>query len=342
MTEESAVLGVGVLGCADIALRRGIPALLTTPGVRLAAVASRDGAKARTFAERFHCDAVEGYDALLARTDIDAVYIPLPSGLHAEWADKALRAGKHVLAEKPLTTSAEATAALVTTARERGLLLMENFMFVRHPLHGEVRRLVAEGAIGAPRAFHAAFTIPRRPDDDIRYQAALGGGALLDVAGYPLRAARLLLDGPPAVMGAVLAHDPARGVDVGGAALLRTPGGTVAQLTFGLDNAYQCAYEVWGSEGVIRVDRAFTPPPGHTPVIRIERGGEAEELRLPAADQFALAMRCFAATALSGDGFEDHAQDALRQAELVDEIRRMASAGRSTAGSPGVAGLSAN
>ncbi|WP_067793997.1 Gfo/Idh/MocA family protein [Actinomadura formosensis] len=325
MNRRDGRLRFGVLGCADIAWRRAIPALCGDPRAELVAVASRDIAKARRFADRFGCAAVEGYGPLLARPDIDAVYVPLPPGLHAEWAGAALDAGKHVLSEKPLTTGAAETAGLVRAAEARGLLLMENFMFVHHPQHAEARRLLAEGAIGAVRAFHASFTIPRRPDGDIRYRAGLGGGALLDVAGYPVRAARLLLGGPLAVAGAVLGHDPALGVDTGGAALLRTADGIPAQLAFGLDDAYRCEYEVRGSEGVLRVDRAFTPPDDFRPALRVERAGEVTEPALPPADQFGRAVGHFVTTALSGEGYGASAADALEQATLVDGIRRAAS-----------------
>ncbi|MWA03673.1 gfo/Idh/MocA family oxidoreductase [Actinomadura sp. LD22] len=324
MTGEKAVLGVGVIGCADIARRRAIPALRTDPRVRLVAVASRSEAKAREFAAEFGCAAVVGYADLLARPDIDAVYVPLPSGLHDEWAGKALRAGKHVLSEKPLTTGAAATGRLVATARDRGLALMENFMFVHHAQHRRVLGLVADGAIGEVRALHAAFTIPRRPDDDIRYQADLGGGALLDVAGYPIRAARMLLRGPLSVAGAVLRHDPELGVDLGGAALLRSVDGVTAHLTFGLENAYRCFYELWGTEGTLRLDRAFTPPADHKPLVRVERADGVEEIVLEPDDQFAGSVRCFADLALSGEGRARWARDALEQAELVEEIRRSA------------------
>lgn len=331
-------LRFGVLGCADIAGRRLIPALLGEPQVQLVAVASRKAAKAARFAERFGCEAVHGYEALLARTDLDAVYVPLPSGLHAEWVERALRAGRHVLAEKPLTTRPSTTRRLVALARERNLVLAENFMFIHHPQHEQVRRQVAAGAIGSVHGFRAAFSIPARPEADIRYRADLGGGALLDVAGYPLRAARLLLDGELEVIGATLRPDPRRGVDLGGAALLRTDDGVWVQLDFGLDDAYRCEYQILGSAGTISVARAFTPPADLAPDLRIDRGTGEDRLRLPAADQWALAVAAFVTTVRSGTGSTAPGEDALAQAVLLEGIRAAASdrpppqAGRSVVG----------
>jgi predicted dehydrogenase len=312
---------VGVLGCAAIARNRVLPALAAAEGVEIAAVASRDPARAEETARRFGTRAVHGYRRLLERDDVHAVYVPLPAALHARWTEAALRSGKHVLAEKPLTTDPERTGELIELARKSGLFLMENVMFVHHPRQAAVRELLADGAIGEPRSFRAEFTIPRLPDDDIRHRADLGGGALWDTGVYPVRAALHLLGDELRVVGAALASGPGRSVDTSGAALLRGPGGVTAQLAFGIDHGYRSAYELCGSEGRITVDRAFTPPADLVPLIRLERRTGTEEIRLPAADQVALTVAAFAAGVRSGAAPDGAA---LRQAALLDEVRRMA------------------
>ncbi|MEV6589139.1 Gfo/Idh/MocA family protein [Streptomyces acidicola] len=318
-------LRVGVMGCAGIAVRRMLPAFEACPDIEIAAVASRDEAKARQVAERFGCRPVHGYAELLEQDDIQAVYVPLPAALHAEWTEAALTAGRHVLAEKPLTTDRHRTGELLDLARTRGLVLMENVMFVHHRRHEEVRRLVAEGAIGELRAFHAAFTIPPLPDGDIRYNAELGGGALADVGVYPLRAALHFLGHDLDLVGARLVQGPGRQVETSGAALLSTPGTVTAQITFGMEHAYRSSYELWGSEGSITVDRAFTPPADHVPVIGLHRGGTVEEIRLEPHDQVAATVAAFAAAVRTGTLPDTGAT--LRQAELLDEIHRSASRG---------------
>lgn len=310
---------LGLVGCADVAARRMLSAVAATPGIRLHAVASRTAGKAEEMTRRFGGIPVTGYQALLDRDDVDAVYVPLPSGLHAEWISRALVTGKHVLAEKPLTTSPADTKDAVALAQRHGLVLMENFMFPRHSQHDTVRALVADGAIGELRGFTATFTIPARPRDDIRYQAELGGGALLDVGGYPVRAAQLFLGPALRVRGASLRHDTELGVDTGGAALLTDRDGVTAQLTFGLAHAYASRYSFLGSRGQLTLDHVFTPPATHRPVVRLDRQDHREERTLPADDQYAGSVRAFA-DAVAGQG--DHGVDAtLRQAELVDEIR---------------------
>ncbi|MER5494704.1 Gfo/Idh/MocA family oxidoreductase [Streptomyces sp. NPDC002490] len=317
---------IGVLGCADIARRRMLPAMAAEPGITVAAVASRDTDRARELAGRFGARPVTGYAELLGQDDVDAVYVPLPAALHARWTEAALRAGKHVLAEKPLTTSLAESRRLVALAQDSGLALMENVMFVHHSQHDVVRGLVSDGTIGEPRAFHAAFTVPRLPDDDIRYDHELGGGALWDTGVYPLRAALHVLGEDLEVLGATLVEGPGRSVDTAGAALLRTPEGVGVQLTFGLDHGYRSAYEIWGSRGRITVERAFTPPADHQPLIRVECPGGVEEISLHPEDQVAATLRAFAAAVHDG-AVPDPV--CLRQAELLHELRERALPGRS-------------
>ncbi|MEV6210090.1 Gfo/Idh/MocA family protein [Kitasatospora sp. NPDC051914] len=316
-------LNVGVLGCASIARRKMLPALTACPLTRVAAVASRSGERAGEFAAEFGTEPVTGYRALLDRPDVDAVYVPLPAGLRAEWIVRALEAGKHVLAEKPLTTAAAPAREAVDLSRRRGLLLMESFMFLHHSAHRRVRDLVESGRIGEPRSFSAEFTVPPLPAGDIRHRPELGGGALLDLGAYPVRAAQLFCGPGLEVAGAVLQYDPATGVDTAGSALLASPRLT-AVLSFGMEHHYRCRYGLTGSEGTITLDRAFTPPPDHRPVVRIERREGTEELLLPADDHFANIVDAFARTALSGRGFADHGDRILRQADLLERIRRAA------------------
>ncbi|MEN8655947.1 Gfo/Idh/MocA family oxidoreductase [Streptomyces sp. 21So2-11] len=310
---------IGVLGCADIARRRMLPAMAAADGIEITAVAARDLARAEETARPYGCRAVQGYEALLALPDVDAVYVPLPASLHAQWAGAALRAGKHVLAEKPLSCHRAQTAGLVELARAGGLALMENVMFVHHPQHAAVRELVADGAIGELRSFRAEFTVPRMPDGDIRYRPELGGGALWDTGVYPVRAAVHFLGAGLRVVGARLTAADGIEVDTAGAALLETPEGVTAQLTFGLDHGYRSAYELVGSKGRISVDRAFTPPADHRPVLRVEGPTGAREVSLDAHDQVRATVLAFASAVRAR---EVHAgQESLLTAELLDRIR---------------------
>lgn len=317
---------MGVLGCADIAVRRVLPAIAAVPGVEAAVVASRDRSTAERVAAANGAAAVTGYDAVLHRQDVDAVYVPLPTALHAEWVERALLAGKHVLSEKPLSTHGARTAALVRLAATRGLVLRENFMFPFHSQHRRVLDLVEAGAIGELRSLNAVFTIPPRPDADIRYRPELGGGSLLDQGVYPLRAAQFFLGNELEVLGATLARDTRRGVDLGGAALLRSSGDVFVQVTFGMRNFYRAAYELCGSEGRITVERAYAPPADLRPDVRIERERGVEQMAWPPDDQYTAAMRGFAEAVRSPASRTDDplSHPAVVLGTLVDDIRRKA------------------
>ncbi|TXS47468.1 Gfo/Idh/MocA family protein [Streptomyces sp. OR43] len=310
---------IGVLGCADIAVRRMLPAFAASPGLELAAVASRDRARAERVGRRFDCRPVHGYDELLDADDIQAVYVPLPAALHAPWVESALNAGKHVLAEKPVTMDPGSTERLLDLAAKHGVALMENVMFVHHPRHEAVRRLVTEGRIGELRSFRAEFAIPPLDGDDIRYSAELGGGALVDVGLYPLRAALHFLGHELDVVGARLTRGAGRQVETSGAVLLAAPGGITAHLTFGMEHSYLSRYELWGSEGRITVDRAFTPPADFVPSIGLHRGAETDQIRLEPADQVAATVAAFVTAVRAGAAPR---ADTLRQAVLLDDVRR--------------------
>ncbi|WP_405987819.1 Gfo/Idh/MocA family protein [Streptomyces sp. NBC_00986] len=317
----------GVLGCAEIARRRMMPAMAAAPDVELAAVGSRSAHTAAAMARRHGGRPVAGYANLLADDGVDAVYLPLPVALHDQWVEAALLAGKHVLAEKPLTTDPRRTRELLALAQRRGLVLRENVMFVHHPQHAVVRRLLAAGAIGELRALHAVFAIPARADTDIRHDPELGGGALWDVGLYPVRAAVHLLGPGLETVGATLSVGAGRRVDTAGAALLRRADGVTAQLTFGMEHAYRSAYQVWGSAGRITVDRAFTPPADEGPRILLERSGGTEPVEAAAADQAVRTLAEFAAAVRTvragGTDAHDHT-DLLAQADLLTAMRAAA------------------
>lgn len=318
------VVRMGVLGCASIAFRRVLPAMEEAEGIELTAVASRDPDKARRFAGHFGCAAADGYEDLLQRPDIDAVYVPLPTGLHAYWVSRALAAGKHVLSEKPLTWDRATALDLVEQARKAGLRLMENYMFLHHSQHATVRGLVAEGRIGEPRVFSASFGIPPLDAADVRYAPELGGGALLDVGVYPLRAASYFLGPELDVIGSVLRLHPTRGVDVAGHVLLATPAGVTAELSFGFEHSYRSWYGFWGDRGRLGLDRAFTPPPARQPLVRIDSQDHAEELTLPADHQFRNIVEFFARSIAEGGDVDRRFEAITHQAGLVDRVRSAA------------------
>lgn len=325
------MLKMGVMGCAAIARRRVIPAMQRSGEVELVAVASRSTQRAEEFAKEFGCEAVAGYDALLARGDLEAVYIPLPTGLHEEWVGKALEAGLHVLVEKSFTDRVDVARRLAARAQERGRLLMENLMFQYHSQLGRLRELLDDGAIGELRTLRSAFGYPPLPNGNFRWDAALGGGALIDSGTYTIRVARVFLEDRDAMMqgeglrplGASLYYDPEHRVDVYGSLLLESRAGITAQCAFGMDYFYQCSVELWGSQGKLVADRIFTAHPDVSPRLSLYRDQGEEHFELAPDDHFANLLREFARAVRAGD-HAWHRCDVIEQARLLDEVRSMA------------------
>jgi len=258
-------LNVGVMGCADIAERYMLPAIKRLDECKLIAVASRNLEKAEIFSRKFSCEPIEGYDELLKREDVAAIYMPLPTGLHEEWIMKALEAGKHVLAEKAFAINFPSAQRIIEKARNKRLLVMENYMFLYHSQHQFVRELIDKGEIGEIRVVRSCFCFPPLPEDNFRYNSKLGGGALLDAGGYPVKAALFFLGNDLSVKGSFLKHSEEYDVDVSGGAIFKNKDDQLAEVAFGFENFYQCSYEILGSNGKITAERAFTPPPWFFP-----------------------------------------------------------------------------
>ena len=318
--EKAEPLAIGALGCSDVAWRRTLPAFNSDERFRLACVAGRDPQRTRRYAARFSCEADHGYESLLERDDVEAVYLSLPGALHAEWVERALLAGKHVLVEKPYAVTPTEASRIEDLAARTGLVLLENYAFVLHPMHARVQELVDEGSIGEVRSFSSAFTIPPKPEGDIRYHQELSGGTLLDTGVYPLRAAMLMLDSELEAHAAVMRCERTRGAVLSGNVLLSTPTGVGVRVEFGMEHGYRARYEIYGSEGELFVDRVFTPPVGYQPVVTLVRQGHRQEFTLQAADQLALLIGLFHRAVRGREDVGPMSEPSLRLSALTNDV----------------------
>ena len=312
------------MGCANIAQQSVIPAVLKTENTELVAVASRTEQKAQDFASRFACDSIVGYENLLKRDDIDAIYMPLPTGLHEKWVTRSLEAGKHVLVEKSFAMDHASALKMLALARQSNLLVMENFMFVYHSQYDFVRNLIDSGEIGELRGFRSSFGFPPLDKGNFRYNKALGGGALLDAAAYTIRASQLFLGFDLEVRAATLNTPENAGVDIYGGAYLSSANGAFSQVSFGFDNFYQCMVELWGSKGKLVAHRAFTAGPGFKPSVSLEKQGERFDHQLEADNHFVKILEEFARCVATGD-FEEKYREIENQSRLLDQVRQHAS-----------------
>lgn len=311
---------IGILGTSEIAFRRFLPALAQCPAFEYAGVASRTPEKGKPFVETYGGVIYDGYEALLADESIAAVYLPLPPALHYEWGKQALEHGKHLLMEKPFTTSLADTQELLKIAEEKHLAVHENYMFLYHSQLAAIEKLVSDGEIGELRLIRAAFGFPKRAQTDFRYNKALGGGALLDCGGYPVRLAARLLGESARVTAARLNQPAGYDVDLYGSATLENELGQVAQISFGMDNSYKCELELWGSTGCLTADRIFTAPAGFAPVMTLRTAQGTEQLTLPADDSFLNSIRGFEAVVNTPALRADQMAAIQREAILTQQL----------------------
>jgi predicted dehydrogenase len=313
---------IGILGCAKIARRSMAPAILQLKDrFELLAVASRDAEKAKDFAREFSCEAVTGYAALLARPDLDALYVPLPTGLHHEWVGKAIAAGKHVYVEKSFAPTLAQTEELVASARHAAVAVMEGYMFQYHRQQAVVADWLREGLIGEVRHFHGSFGFPPLPADDFRYDDALGGGVLMDAAGYPLRAAHRLLGDDLEVRAATVRRG--NGTALWGSAFLANPSGVGASIAFGFDNFYQCRYELWGSRGKLVAERAYTAGPAFSPRLLLESVDGGRELLVEPDNHFVAALTAFCQAITEPKRREELYRQILVQSRSLQKISEL-------------------
>ena len=247
-----------IIGCSNIAKSSTIPAIINSQNSELKNIGSRNIEKAQDFANEFNCKKFGNYEDVLNDDDIDAVYISTPIGTHEEWVKKSAFAGKHILCEKSSTTSFSSAQKIVDICNENKVRLMEGFMFRFHPQHLQVRELIKNGKIGKLKSFSGSFGFPEFSHDDIRYNNQLGGGFLNDAGCYPICASRMIFDEEPIGVSCNLSIDEKTSVDTSGTSYILYPKDKHATITYGHDLYYQATYDVWGSKGVISLERAYS------------------------------------------------------------------------------------
>ena len=309
----------GILGCARIAERALIPAIRGAANAELAGIAARDERRARDWAERYGIPkAYKDYAALLDDPGIDAVYIPLPNHLHAEWAIRAAQAGKHVLCEKPLALTENEARRMFRAAEKSGVHLMEAFMYRFHPRFEKVMEIVGSGEIGDVLTVRSAFTFPfTSGNQDYRWVPEMGGGALYDVGCYPVSAARTVFGGEPvSVFGRARLH-PERGIDLAASFLVEFSCGRQALLDCAFDMPFQSWLEIVGAKGRIALPRAFSAKHFDVP-IDIFKDDAIDTILIPASNQYVRMIEHFGESILQGAPLRYSAEDAFGNARLID------------------------
>jgi len=318
--ENGARVRIGILGAARIA-----PSALINPArgnaeVVVAAVAARDLSRAEAFAAKHGIARAHGsYAALIADPDVDAVYNPLPNGLHGRWTRAALTAGKHVLCEKPFTANAAEARAIAELAAKSDRVVMEAFHYRYHPLTLRVEQIIASGELGRMERVEAACCFPLPRFSDIRYDYSLAGGATMDAGCYAVHMVRTFGGSTPEVVSAQAKLQDPR-VDRAMAAELRFASGHTGRVRCSMwsTTLLQLSAKVVGDRGELRVLNPLTPQVYHRLSVRSADGHRVE--RFPRRASYAYQLEAFAAAVLRGEAVKTTPIDAIENMSVIDEI----------------------
>ncbi len=321
----------GILGVSKFAQRQMIPSVRKSSEVEIVAIASRDLDKAQAAAREFGIPKAYGsYEALLADPDVEVIYNPLPNHLHVPWSIKAAEAGKHVLCEKPIALGA-AQAALLLAARDRtGVVIQEAVMVRTQPRWLAARELIRNGRIGTLRAVQGFFSYFNDAADNVRNQADIGGGGLMDIGFYPITLTRFCFGAEPTRVLGLLERDPRFGTDRLTSAILEFPEGQ-ATFTCSTQLAPYQEMHLLGTDGRIFVDWPFNTPADVPSQLVLHTGRtapiESEVLTTPASDQYTVQAELFG-RAVRGEA--DPAvplEDAIATMAVIDALFRSARSG---------------
>jgi predicted dehydrogenase len=324
----------GILSTAAIGRTKVIPGIRKAEHCEVIAIASRNFAAAERVAAELSIPTAHGsYEALLADSGIDAVYIPLPNHLHAPWTIAAAEAGKHVLCEKPLAMTAGDAERMVEAAERAGVQLMEAFMYRLHPSWVAVRGLVASGRIGRLRSVQSWFSFHNDDPGNIRNILAVGGGALYDIGCYCVDLSRMLFAGEPTRVEGIVMRDPVNGTDVVTSGILEFGDG-VATFTCSTRAEDDQRVHIYGTAGRISVEIPFNIPPDRPARVFVTAGGDppvaphTETLTFDPADPYTVEAEAFASAVLDGRPVPVPPADAVANLRVIERLLDAAEAHR--------------
>lgn len=323
-SRHRAPLRIGILGAARIAPLALVNPAKDNPKVEVAAVAARDVSRAEAFAAKHGIARVhDSYIKLIGDPTLDAIYNPLPNGLHGVWTRAALAAGKHVLCEKPFTANAAEAREIADLAAKSDRVVMEAFHYRYHPLALRVEQIIASGELGNLQRVETSMCFPLPKFSDIRYNYSLAGGALMDAGCYAVHMARIFGGATPEVVSAqAKTRDPQ--VDRAMTAELRYPGGCTGRVRCSMwsSSLLDMSVRVVGDRGALRVLNPVVPQLFHRLSIQSPNGKRRE--RFPRRASYAYQLDAFTAAVLHGEPVKTTPEDALENMTVIDAIYRAA------------------
>jgi predicted dehydrogenase len=294
--------------------------LSKSPLVQLRGIASRDKKRAETAARELGMPRAYGsYEELLADKEIEAVYIPLPNHLHAEWVKKAADAGKHVLCEKPFAMNAREAEQAFAHAKSKGVLVMEAFMYRFHPQWKRAREIVKAGEIGSVHAVSTVFTYMLKDPTNIRNILAAGGGGIPDIGCYAVSSARFLIGREPTRVISLVHRDPDLGTDILSSGILDF-GTTRSVFTVGTQSHPAQRVDVLGSGGELSVLLPFNAYPDAPLQVSVSTGIGTRQVYTPATDQYVEMFEAFSRAVREGGAVPTPPEDAIANMKVLDAL----------------------
>jgi predicted dehydrogenase len=312
----------GILSTARIGTEKVIPAMQQCKFGEVVAISSRSKESADAVAARLGIPIVHGsYESLLADENVDAVYNPLPTHLHVPWSIKALEAGKHVLCEKPIgLTSAEGQLLVDAGKKHPPLKLMEAFMYRHHPQWQKAKALVMEGQIGELRSIQSSFSYFNDNPADIRNQAEIGGGGLMDIGCYNISLSRFLFDAEPDRVLGHVEYDPRLETDRMASVILDFSRGTSSFTCSTQLTPYQRVH-IFGTEGRVEIEIPFNAPPDQPCRIWHQRGRESiQEITFETCNQYTIQGDLFAQAILNDTPVPTPIEDAVANMKVIEAV----------------------
>jgi predicted dehydrogenase len=317
-------LRIGVLGAARITPLALIKPSKQHPDVVVTAVAARDDTRARAFAAKHDITRVhDSYEALIADPDLDAIYNPLPNGLHGKWTRAAIEAGRHVLCEKPFAANAAEAREIADVAAKSDRVVMEAFHYRYHPLTLRTEQIIASGELGKLKRVEAALCFPLPKFSDIRYNYALAGGALMDAGCYAVHMVRTFGGSTPEVVSARAKLRDSQ-IDRAMTAELKFAEGHTGRVRCSMwsSRLLEISTRVVGERGELSLFNPVTPQFIHRLAIRLPEGRRVE--RFPRRASYAYQLDAFAAAVLRGKPVKTTPEDAIENMTVIDAIYRAA------------------
>jgi predicted dehydrogenase len=318
----------GVLSTANIGVAKVLPAMQRSALCDVTAIASRDLAKAQATAKQLGIPKAYGsYEELLADPGIDAIYNPLPNHLHVPWSIKAIEAGKHVLCEKPIALTTVEAQTLADAAKQHPQLkVMEAFMYRHHPQWQRARQIVSAGGIGALRTIQSFFSYYNDDPSNIRNQADIGGGGLMDIGCYNISISRFIFDAEPQRVCGIVEYDPQLKTDRLASGMLDFGRGT-ATFTCSTQLASYQRVNIFGDTGRIEIEIPFNAPPDRPCKIWHQHAGTTDEIVFDVCDQYTLQGDALARAILDDTPVPTPIEDAVANMAVIEALVRSAKSG---------------